>query len=92
MLISASSTVYTISFPCSLYFGKFANVYFQLSASVTVCSATTVLPFFTCNLMLSGRFPLAFSLSFHTLFTSTEIVSFGTVNVFVIVVPSIVFV
>ena len=78
--------MYTISFPCALYFGKSVNLYDQSSFvfvfPVTTCSFVKPLPVNT-YLIDVGLLPFAFELSSQTLFTCTSILSAGTVNVFV---------
>ena len=77
-----------ILFPASSYTGNSVNVCFQSSFAVTTCSATTVSPFFTCNLIEVIVFALAASLSMfaHTFVAGTSVLSVNLLgsNVFVI--------
>jgi len=87
--------VYTISFPCALYFGKSVNLYDQFSFDVlfpvTTCSLVKPFPVNT-YLILAGLLPFALLSSAQVLFTCTSILSSGTVNVFVTFKPVIDFV
>ena len=79
---TTSSIVYVILFPASSYTGKSLNVYVQLFSAVTTWSATTVSPFFTCNLIDVIVFSLAASLSifFHTFVTVISVAAVSSVG------------
>ena len=85
---TTSSIVYVILFPFSSYNGNSVNVCFQSSFAVTTCSATTISPFFTCNLIEVIVFALAASLSMfaHTFVADISVLSVNLLgsNVFVI--------
>ena len=99
--------MYFISSLFSSYFGILLNVYFHsfsfspllsvpfivtlLTSWYSFSPLSSVISLFNINIVFSGLFPNLLFSSFHIFVTSTCVFSVFCVNVFVIVVPSIVF-